>query len=128
MVYVNTRDGEPVPGELRSRWLADDHPDVTVVEVRHDLDTNFDDEELWARWMALFHERWPLRGGGPSVVFSSDPYAGELARRFGAECVVVDADRATVPVSATLVRERPAEHLEYLAPNVRAWVEATWLT
>jgi NadR type nicotinamide-nucleotide adenylyltransferase len=127
VVYVNTRDGEPVPGELRARWLAEDHPDVSVVEVRHALDTDFGDEDLWRRWVALFRARWPVEGEGPTVVFSSDPYAAELARRLGAECVVVDADRETVPISATLVRERPADHLEYLSPSVRTWVEATWL-
>ena len=48
VVMVNTRDGEPVPGELRAEWLAELHPDVAVVEVRHDLRTDFDDQELWA--------------------------------------------------------------------------------
>ena len=47
VVFVNTRDGELVPGELRAGWLAELHPHVSVVEVRHDLDTNFDDEDLW---------------------------------------------------------------------------------
>jgi hypothetical protein len=60
-------------------------------------------------------------------VFSSDPYADELARRLGATCVVVDAERETVPISATRIREQPGEHLDYLASAVRAWVEATWL-
>jgi NadR type nicotinamide-nucleotide adenylyltransferase len=129
VVFVNTRDREVVPGELRARWLAELHPEASVVEVRHDLDTDFGDEELWSRWIALFRERWPVELGsdGPSVVFSSDPYAAELARRLGATCVVVDADRVTVPISATQIRERPGEHLDYLAPPVRAWVEATWL-
>ena len=128
VVFVNTRDGEVVPGDLRAGWLAELHPDVTVVEVRHDLDTDFGDEELWARWIALFQERWPLAGDGPAVVFSSDPYAAELARRLGAGCIVVDADRVAVPISATRVREQPADHLDFLAPPVRTWVEATWLT
>jgi HTH-type transcriptional regulator, transcriptional repressor of NAD biosynthesis genes len=123
VVYVNTRDGELVPGELRVAWLAELHPDVTVVEVRHDLDTNFDDEALWARWMALFRAHWPHETG-PAVVFSSDPYVAGIAARFGAEPMVVDAERATVPISATMIREDPAGHLQFLAPNVRAWVEA----
>ena len=127
VVYVNTRAGEPIAGSLRARWLAELHPDVAVIEVAHDLETDFGDEALWDRWIALFRERWPLDGDGPDVVFSSDPYAGELARRLDADCVVVDADRATVPISATLVRERPADHLQYLAPSVRAWMEDTWL-
>lgn len=123
VVFVNTRDGELVPGDLRAGWLAELHPDVTVVEVRHDLATDFADEALWARWMALFRERWP-HDSGPHAVFSSDPYIGQLAARFGAEPVVVDADRAAVPISATMVRESPAAHLHRLAPPVRAWVEA----
>jgi hypothetical protein len=127
VVFVNTRDGEPVPGSQRAAWLAELHPEVTVVEVRHDLDTDFGDEELWRQWIDLFRERWPLAGGGPDVVFSSDPYAGELARRLGAVSVVVDAERLAVPISATMIRERPADHLDFLAPPVRAWVEATWL-
>jgi HTH-type transcriptional regulator, transcriptional repressor of NAD biosynthesis genes len=124
VVMVNTRDGEPVPGELRAEWLAELHPDVTVVEVRHALPTDFDDEELWARWMDLFRSHWPLDGDGPDVVFSSEPYGDEIARRFGARAVAVDPSRTAVPVSATLIRERPLEHLHFLAPPVRAWVEA----
>lgn len=127
VVFVNTREGEPVPGALRAGWLAEQHPDVHVIEVRHELDTDFTDELLWSRWIGLFRACWPLESG-PDVVFSSDQYAGELARRLGAICVVVDADRSTVPISATLVRERPAEHLDFLAPPVRAWVEEAWLT
>ena len=128
VVFETSRDGEVVPGDLRAGWLAELHHDVTVVEVRHDLDTDFGDEELWARWIAKFHERWPLAGDGPAVVFSSDPYAAELDRRLGASCIVVDADRVAVPISATRVREQPADHLDFLAPPVRTWVEATWLT
>ena len=123
VVYVNTRDGELVPGELRAAWLAELHPDVTVVEVRHDLDTNFDDEELWAQWMALFRSHWP-HDDGPHAVFSSDPYVSGIAVRFAAQPVVVDADRVAVPISATQIRESPADHLDRLAPNVRAWVES----
>jgi HTH-type transcriptional regulator, transcriptional repressor of NAD biosynthesis genes len=126
VVFVNTRAGEPVPGELRAAWLAELHPDVAVVEVRHDLPTDFSDEGLWARWMHLLRAHWPL-ARGPDVVFSSERYGGELARRFGAESVVVDAGRDAVPVSATMIRDRPADHLHFLAPVVREWVEATWL-
>ena len=128
VVFVNTRDGEVVPGELRAQWLADLHPEATVVEVRHDLETDFADEALWARWMALFRASWPGPGDGPQIVFSSEGYGDELARRFGAQAVGVDPGRVTVPVSATMVRDAPADHLDHLAPVVRAWVEANWLT
>jgi HTH-type transcriptional regulator, transcriptional repressor of NAD biosynthesis genes len=125
-VFVNSGRVDAVPGRLRAGWLAELHPDVTVVEVVHELPTDFGDEELWQRWIDLFRAHWPF-DGGPAVVCSSDPYVAELARRLGAEPIVVDAERATVPVSATMIREDPAAHLDRLAPPVRAWVEAEWL-
>src|SRR4051794_31496701 len=106
VVFVNTREGELVPGSLRAEWLAELHPTVTVVEVGHDLDTDFSDEALWAKWMDLFRSRWPY-GEGPEAIFSSDPYIDKLAARFGATAVVVDADRSAVPISATQIREAP---------------------
>ena len=126
VVFVNTRDGELVPGKLRAQWLAELHPRVTVVELRHDLETDFGNEELWVKWMALFRSRWP-HDSGPDVIFSSDPYVDGLAARFDAMPVVVDADRVAVPISATQIREAPADHLDRLAPAVRAWVQANLL-
>ena len=127
VVFVNSSvDRDTAPGGLRTEWLAALHPEVDVVEVVHRLGTDFDDEELWQQWMTLFREHWP-HDAGPHAVFSSDPYVDELARRFGAAPVVVDADRRTVPISATEIRAAPGEHLHRLAPPVRAWVESNWL-
>jgi HTH-type transcriptional regulator, transcriptional repressor of NAD biosynthesis genes len=125
VVFVNSRHSDAVPGSLRAAWLDQLHPEAMVVEVSHDLDTNFDDAELWDRWMSLFRERWPLQEG-PHAVFSSDPYVDRIASRFGATPVVVDAERTTVPVSATMIRTAPQLHLDHLAPPVREWVEANW--
>lgn len=122
VVFVNTRAGEVVPGSLRAGWLAELHPLVHVVEVAHDLDTNFADPDLWNRWMELLRSRWPL-SAGPHAVFTSEPYGGELARRFGAQEVLVDPDRSHVPVSATMIRTDPLAHLDRLAPQVREWVD-----
>lgn len=127
VVYVNTSpQRDTAPGEMRAEWLAELHPDVTVIELGHSLGTDFDDEDLWAKWMALFTDMWP-HSDGPHAVFSSDAYVVELASRFGAEHVVVDAERVAVPISATQIREDPGRHLHHLAPPVRAWVEANWL-
>jgi HTH-type transcriptional repressor of NAD biosynthesis genes len=126
VVFVNSGPRDAAPGSQRARWLAELHPDVTVVEVVHDLPTDFGDEELWRQWIDLFRAKWPFEQG-PDIVFSSDPYVDSLARRLGAESVVVDSQRLTVPVSATMVRENPTAHLHRLAPPVRAWVEENWL-
>ncbi|MGI9052565.1 MAG: adenylyltransferase/cytidyltransferase family protein [Ilumatobacteraceae bacterium] len=125
-VFVNSGQHDAAPGELRAGWLAELHPDVAVVEVVHDLPTDFGDEQLWLRWVELFRAHWPY-ADGPDVVCSSDPYVAELARRLGAAPMVVDAERATVPISASIVRADPGAHLDRLAPPVRTWVERTWL-
>mgnify|MGYP006268241517 CR=1 FL=1 len=122
VVFVNTRAGETVPGPLRAKWLADLHPNVTVREVAHDLDTDWNDEGLWAKWIALFRSHWP-HDSGPQAVFSSDAYVAELARRLGAAAVVVDEPRVNVPISATQIRNDPLGNLGMLAPSVREWVE-----
>jgi HTH-type transcriptional regulator, transcriptional repressor of NAD biosynthesis genes len=128
VVYVNTRRGEVVPGDLRARWLAELHPQVQVVELTHDLGTDWDDEALWARWIELFRSRWPTElPPGPDVLFGSERYTAEIARRLGARPVSVDPDRTAVPVSATAVRTDPAAHLDLLAPPVREWVEQMWV-
>lgn len=126
-VYVNSGAADAAPGALRAEWLAELHPAATVIEVRHELTTDFNDEALWQRWIDLFRGHWPFEEAGPDVVCSSDPYVAELARRLGAEPVVVDADRVNVPISATMIRQDPAAHLAMLAPPVRAWVEANWV-
>ncbi|MDG1695672.1 MAG: adenylyltransferase/cytidyltransferase family protein [Ilumatobacter sp.] len=127
VVFVNSStSADTAPGDLRAGWLADLHPEVLVRQVRHQLWNDWEDEELWAQWMALFRSEWPL-AAGPDVVFSSDGYVNEIARRFDAQSIVVDADRVTVPISATQIRESPADHLHQLAPPVRAWVEANWV-
>ena len=125
-VYVNSGPRDAAPGRLRTAWLAELHPGAVVIEIVHDLRTDFDDEALWQRWLDLFRAHWPFEHG-PEVVCSSDPYVSELARRLGAEPVVVDAERLTVPISATMIRRHPAAHLDRLAPPVRAWVVANWL-
>jgi len=131
VVFVNSSaERDAAPGAHRSRWLRElhgtDDGTVTVVEVRHSLATDFDDEDLWRRWIELFRSHWP-HGDGPHAVFSSDEYVVELAHRLGAEHVVVDAERTSVPISATDVRNDPGRHLDRLAPPVRAWVETNWL-
>ena len=126
VVFVNTREGEAFPGELRAAWLQELHPEVSVVRVAHDLDNDCNDEGLWARWIELIRSRWPHETG-PHVVVSSDFYISELAGRLGAEPLVCDPERANVPISATSIRNDPAGHLAMVAPNVRRWIEENYL-
>jgi cytidyltransferase-like protein len=127
VVYVNSSFArDTVPGELRAAWLAEAHPTVEVRVVRHSLATDWNDEVLWARWIALFRDHWPHEEG-PHAVFSSDAYVSGIAERLDATAVSVDPDRAAVPISATQIRDEPAAHLDKVAPPVRQWIESNWL-
>jgi HTH-type transcriptional regulator, transcriptional repressor of NAD biosynthesis genes len=127
VVYVNSSfSRDTVPGELRATWLAEAHPAVEVRVVRHTLATDWNDEDLWSRWIALFRDHWPYEAG-PHAVFSSDAYVSGIADRLDAEAVTVDPNRTTVPISATQIRDEPAAHLDKVAPSVRQWIESNWL-
>lgn len=127
VVYVNSSfERDTVPGELRAAWLAELHPQVEVRVIRHSLATDWNDEELWAKWIDLFRSRWPFESG-PDAVFSSDAYVTGIAERLNADAVTVDPDRSNVPISATEIRDEPAAHLDKVALPVRRWIESNWL-
>jgi NadR type nicotinamide-nucleotide adenylyltransferase len=54
-------------------------------------------------------------------VFSSEDYGTEYARLMGAHHVMIDRQRAVMPVSGTLVRAAPLDYLDQLEPCVRAY-------
>jgi NadR type nicotinamide-nucleotide adenylyltransferase len=117
-VIVFSKPDEAVPGDLRAAWLAELHPAVRVVPVPTTLVTNWDDPAVWDQWIGLIRTVVP---NGPDVVFSSEPYGDEVARRLGARHLCVDPQRSAVPISATAIRADPLAHLDRLAPPVRAW-------
>ena len=121
---------EPIPIEARRSWLAHEHPGVRVVAAVDEHPVDYGDDATWAHWvdatLALYRTgddgggaRYGI-ASGPDVVFSSEPYGAELARRLGAACVTVDVDRSRHPVSGTLVRADPLAAWEHLRPRVRA--------
>ena len=101
-----------IPGELRKAWVKEIHPDCEIHLVPDELD---DDSRQWADF-TLKH-----LGRAPDVVFSSEDYGPEFARLMGSRHVMVDRDRATVPVSGTKARADVLSHLDMLEPCVRAY-------
>ena len=129
-IALFARSDEPIPFEVRRSWLQELFPDVRVVGGIDDHCVDFDDEAVWRHWVdvteAAFEgaadDRHPAGDrAGPDVVFSSEDYGLELARRLGAAAVLIDLDRGEVPVSGSLVREDPFAAWALLDPPVRAW-------
>jgi HTH-type transcriptional repressor of NAD biosynthesis genes len=125
VIAFGRTDDEPSI-ELRGGWLAAIHPQphVRVVPLLRDRKTDFSDPVLWEEWMRDI--RAAAEPFGPvDVVFSSEPYGSELARRLGAEEIVVDVERNTVPISGTIIRADPLGNVDFLEPVVRAWYEGS---
>jgi NadR type nicotinamide-nucleotide adenylyltransferase len=122
-VVVAPSSAESIPLQVRLDWLREVHagsPHVRFAGVYCDLPIDYDDPDIWQAHVDVF------RGAvGPStvdVVFSSEVYGEELARRFGARHVAVDPDRRGVPVSGTAVRADPVANWAFLSPPVRGWL------
>ncbi|GAA2892407.1 transcriptional regulator NadR [Actinoplanes cyaneus] len=120
-VVVAPSSRESIPLELRLQWLREAHePHVRFAGVYDDHPIDYSDPAVWDLHVAVFRE-----AAGPEpvdAVFSSEAYGAELARRFGAEPVLVDPGRERIPVSGTAIRADPVAHWEHLGPGARAWL------
>ena len=119
-VLVCSLRAEPIPGALRHRWVQELCPGV---DVQHCPDENpsypHEHPDFWDFWVRSIRRFVPH---GPDVVFSSEAYGDELARRLGAgRHDLIDLGRSTYPVSGTAVRARPFEHWALIPAPVRAY-------
>jgi HTH-type transcriptional repressor of NAD biosynthesis genes len=117
-VLVCSLEREPIPGALRHAWMCELFPSVRVVHVDEELPQEpADDPEFWPRWISAIRRHVPM---GPDLVFTSEDYGDELARRLGARHVLVDRERRRFPISGTLVRADPLAAWTHLPAPVRA--------
>lgn len=117
-VLVCSLDGDPIPGDLRYRWMARLLPDC---RIRHLTDPvpqepgeSPDFWEIWREIVRRYHPE-PI-----DFVLASEPYGHRLAEEVGARYVPVDPQRRAVPVSASDIRRDPFGHWRYLPDLVRA--------
>ena len=128
-VVVMAASSEGLPMAARRDWLADTHrdtPNVRVLAIRDDVPVDYNDAGIWDQHVALMRaalEEGDRQGppvGAVTAVFTSEPYGVDLARRFNAVPVTLDAARECVPVSGSAVRADPLAHWHHLAPATRA--------
>lgn len=118
-VLVCSLQSEPIPGDLRYRWMREMFPDVNVV---HFTDENpqepKDHPDFWQIWYDSIRRVLPT---GPDYVFASEDYGGKLAEILGATYIPVDKARSLVPISGTQVRQNPLANWHYIPPCVRPY-------
>jgi HTH-type transcriptional repressor of NAD biosynthesis genes len=118
-VIVMSSPGETIPGELRVAWLAEIHPNATILHGSDALPQSWpaEDEMSWATFVAFVRRLHPEP---IDTLFTSEWYGPSSARRLGARHVAVDPQRAAVPISATRIRSAPWTYVDFLEPCVRA--------
>src|SRR5262245_22101546 len=118
-VVVCSLAREPIPGELRFRWMRELFPFDNVVHLTDELPQEpTEHPDFWALWKASLERVLPCR---PDLVFASEDYGRPLAEVLGGQFVPVDRARAAVPVSGTAIRSDPMQHWEYLPRCVRPY-------
>lgn len=114
MVFWKTH--EPIPGPQRLAWLRELRPEINFIDCTDEHAIDYNDPMLWDKWMQSIRKTYSDK---PDMVFSSEDYGMELAKRLNAEFFCFDKERKIVPVSSTLIRERPWAHWAYIPENIR---------
>lgn len=134
-VAVLASSVESIPLRDRVSWVTAEHGDDDGVVVLGDIDDHpidYADDAIWEAHVGIFRSvlgRRAILDGAPSTaavdaVFSSEEYGEELAKRLGAQHVLVDLDRLAHPVSGTSIRADPRGRWHDLAPATRAGLAA----
>ncbi|MCU0418831.1 MAG: AAA family ATPase [Cyclobacteriaceae bacterium] len=121
IVSMSDTPTDPIPGDLRFRWLQqlfEGRANIVVARVEDTFDNPalplVPRTKIWADFLS---RRYPQ----VSVVVSSEAYGEPLARHLGARHVLYDMARARTPVSATQIREAPFRHWAFIPEVVRPY-------
>src|SRR6476646_2529879 len=121
VIYDNTPPGHypAMPIDLRMKWLRELYPNLENIVPRSDpLPADMSQEERDEPKYADLYAR-DLDFLGPfDYVFSSEEYGDPFAEALGAESVVVDLARETLPISGTQIRENIYENRGWIDPLV----------
>lgn len=106
---------------LRFEWIKEIFKDQANIKPAIIAD-NFDDENLSVNertniWAIRMREVYPKI----DILFSSEFYGEPFAFNLQAEHILFDEPRKSIPVSATLIRNHPFQHWEFIPKEVRPY-------
>ncbi len=121
-VVVGSLPTEPIPGELRVRWVKELFPTCSVLHLTEELPSDPSEHpDFWPLWRASLLALLP---SPPTHVFAGEDYGARLATELGA--VFVPMDRTSGPsagVNATAIRKDPALHWDQLPGPCRPYFQ-----
>ena len=120
LVYVCGQQDDRLPLEARQHLVEEmvARPRSRVKLARDVASTRSPDQpEFWKAWADRIRDQ--VVSMNIRTLFASDPQARELASLLKLDFVLVDPERRTVPISATMIRQAPWEHGSFIHPDAR---------
>ncbi|MGN8059619.1 AAA family ATPase [Pedobacter sp. 22163] len=121
IVSMSFTPDDKIDPVLRFEWIKEifkDRPGIKPAIIADD----FDDETLALNnrtniWAIRMREVYPKI----DILFSSEFYGEPFAFNLQAEHILFDEQRKSTPVSATLIRNHPFQHWEFIPKEVRPY-------
>jgi HTH-type transcriptional regulator, transcriptional repressor of NAD biosynthesis genes len=121
IVSLSYTDSDPIDGQLRFAWLTEvfkNNPSIKPFLVKDSFDNEaLPIQERTRIWAKFLENTYPQI----DYLFSSESYGDWLAKHLDAEHIIFDIDRGEFPVSASMIREKPFQHWEFIPLVVRPY-------
>lgn len=118
-ILVCSLKAEPIPGELRFKWMKEMFPNCNVVYCNEELPQwPHEHPDFWEIWKSVVLK---YSGSKPDVIFASESYGQELANQVGAQFVPCDISRTAMKCSGTMIRENPYENWDFIPDIVKPY-------
>lgn len=116
-VVVDPIKNELIPMKKRGEWLKKTIPEIEVLYLtKYHPQEPSEDPNFWKIWQESLLSIIPEK---LDYVFASETYGFKLAEVLDAQFIPVDLNRETIPISATKIRENPAQNWDYLPDIVK---------
>ncbi len=118
-IVVGSLKAEPIAGDLRYQWMTEEFPNCNIVHLT-DENPQLPEEhpDFWQIWHDSLMRVLPSK---PDFVFAGEDYGAPLAETLGATFIPAPDGRDALPISATMIREKPITHWDMIAPAARPY-------
>jgi HTH-type transcriptional repressor of NAD biosynthesis genes len=112
---------DPIDASLRFVWIKEIFKDQSHIKPEMVKD-DFDNESLplterTRLWAAFIQKTYPPI----DIIFSSEEYGEPFAQSLGTQHKIFDLQRSNFPVSASLIRQKPFQHWNFIPLIVRPY-------
>jgi HTH-type transcriptional repressor of NAD biosynthesis genes len=121
-ILVCSLPTEPIPGEVRYKWVKELFPDANVVHHYIDIPQEPkgpDDKAFFETWRNSINKHCP--GEKFDALFASEPYGYKMADVMDTKFIPVDVKRDLVQISGTEMRNNPLQNWKHLHPVIRPY-------